>query len=308
MGSTQSTVLDSAVVLKNHSGANVRWSPKRASGRNGNGKPKLNRAFQRDMEQAWEAQAQLLPQETAIDSLDVSVKLWPCHWVAGDYADVVPTNDGRVLLAVADVSGKAMQGAIVASAIHAIVRASVSDGSGPTELMAKLNAHLCRFLPESSFVTMATVAIDPATGRTECANAGHPTPVVVAADGNQRLLVEHHTLPLGIGPMAFACEHDRLQHGQVLAMFTDGLTDLNALSGEPLGPSGLSQVLADVYASDSHQPTRTIGDRLASALEAVQGSDPPHDDRTLLLARRWPAPLKSDGAMPLEPVAAMAAC
>src|SRR5512133_101171 len=103
-------------------------------------------SVERELEMARQIQQSLVPQQSHFDSLhqqlEVVVGFEPCHWVGGDYADALRMPDGRVLLAIADVCGKGLQAALVASSLHTFVRATVDVGLPLTEVVARLNRYM----------------------------------------------------------------------------------------------------------------------------------------------------------------------
>ncbi|MFT3764890.1 MAG: PP2C family protein-serine/threonine phosphatase [Minicystis sp.] len=227
-----------------------------------------------------------MPRTLAAAGLDVAVGFEPCKWVGGDYVDVVQLADGRVLFAVADVCGKGLQAALVSSSLHTIVRAAADNSPRLADLMERVNKHLCDWLPAHSFVTMVAAIIEPTTGRLECVNAGHPPVFIVDRRGELRLLQEAENPALGIAPCAMATQSARLELGDVLAMYTDGLTELRDEAKEMLGQDRLGQELARICGTFRAQGMEAVREGLMTALDAFRGDEPPEDDRTFLLARR----------------------
>lgn len=246
----------------------------------------IRAAVERDLRRARLVQQRLIPDNVAVPGLDVAVSLEPCRWLGGDYADVVPTCDERAFLAVADVSGKGLPAALVISGIHSMVHACLAGGCALAELVSGLNVYLCRYLPEGAFVTFGCVAIDARTGETESVSAGHPRPVVLGRDGGLRTLKAGGTIPLGIAPMKVETRRDRIGVGEMLAMFTDGLTELVSESGRMLGLAGLTDGLRSACGSASGASACEVAARVKAGLSRFRGNALPHDDCTLMLAYR----------------------
>jgi serine phosphatase RsbU (regulator of sigma subunit)/pSer/pThr/pTyr-binding forkhead associated (FHA) protein len=282
-----------------------------------------NAAIEQELEQARRIQMRLVPQAVSVAGWDVALEFTPCRWVGGDYVDVVPMPDGRTLLAVADVCGKGLQAALVAATVHSLVHASLRTGVGLADMMRILNEHLCEYLPENSFVTMLVAAVGlPAGnaqpgaavpggtaalrgtaapgcacgGEIECVNAGHPPLMVVAPDGQVRQCEAGGHLPLGFGPISFQSCREPVARGDLLAMYTDGVTDIAGVTGEKVGLKHLGEQLASAYACGAggaarREPlgratAREVAERLKAYLQQVQGGSLPVDDCTYLLARR----------------------
>ena len=243
-------------------------------------------AIESELARARQIQMRLIPREPKVPGLDVAIGFEPCRWVGGDYVDVVRTPAGRTLLTVADTSGKGLQAALVASSVHSLVHASLRAGLGLADLMGSLNEHLLEYLPEESFVTMAAVMMDPATGDCEVINAGHPAPLVLEPGDRLRWLMEAKNLPLGVAPAAFELQREHLGAGQMLALFTDGLTDLPLAATGRLGTERLAELLRIAYAAQGQGQAAQIAQALGTSLDEARGDRLPDDDRTFLLARR----------------------
>lgn len=243
-------------------------------------------AIERELQMAHQIQRQLVPKRRDFRGLDVSIGFEPCRWVGGDYVDIVPMPDGRILLAVADVCGKGLQAALVCSSVHTMIRATVDSGGGVTGMMDRLNAYLCEYLPESSFVTMVAVALDPASGRMECVNAGHPPAFVANGSGVARQLQNAINPALGMGPVPMEAHQSVLAPGEVLVMYTDGLTELRNSSKQMLGEQALGAGFAQLVAANGGRGTSVIAEGLTRLLEEFRGDQLPEDDQAFLLARR----------------------
>jgi len=243
-------------------------------------------AVERELATARQIQRALLPKRLAFPGLDVAVGFEPCRWVGGDYVDAVPLPDGRVLLTVADVCGKGLHAALVASSLHTMVRACSDSAPSLAALVERVNRHLCEWLPEHSFVTMVAAAIDPATGAMECANTGHPPALIVDRDGDLRALQSAANPALGVAPFGVEAQRTLLELGDVLVMYTDGLTELRGPSREMLGQDRLGEGFARVCAA--HRGERAVGvaEALRLLLEDFRGDQRPEDDRAFVVAQR----------------------
>jgi serine phosphatase RsbU (regulator of sigma subunit)/pSer/pThr/pTyr-binding forkhead associated (FHA) protein len=244
-------------------------------------------AVERDLEQARQIQLRLVPGDLQTAGLEVVVGFEPCRWVGGDYTDAAALPDGRVLLAVADVCGKGLGAALVSSSVHTLIRAMMFDsGVSLGQMMQRLNRHMIKYLDDGQFVTMACALLDPATGAVEHANAGHPPVILVDTCGGIRDLPCGENLPLGVDDEPFNLYTDRLGPGEMLAMYTDGLTEARMADGEMVGHSRLRDQFGAIHAACIKTPLREARGRVSSWLESVCGGRLPDDDRTYLLARR----------------------
>jgi sigma-B regulation protein RsbU (phosphoserine phosphatase) len=243
-------------------------------------------AIERELDTARQIQRGLVPKKHDFPGFDVAIAFEPCKWVGGDYVDVVPMPDGRMLFAVADVCGKGLQAALVTSSVHTMVRATTDGGRSLPELMERVNKHLCEWLPAHSFVTMVAIAVDPVTGETECVNAGHPPPIAVSAAGSLRFLQSAINPALGVAITTMESQRGTLAPGDVLLLYTDGLTELRNMSKEMLGQERLGDGFLRICMAEGARGVSAISSGLRQLLESFRGDQLPEDDRAFLLVRR----------------------
>lgn len=243
-------------------------------------------AIESELQTARQIQKALLPRRLDFPGLDVAVGFDPCKWVGGDYVDAVQLPDGRVLLAVADVCGKGLQAALVTSSLQTMVRAAVDSNPTLSELMERINRHLCEWLPAHSFVTMVAAAIDPATGEIECVNAGHPPILIADRDGDIRFLQAAENPPLGVDLCTMEVQRALLEFGDVLVIYTDGLTELKNGSKEMLGQDRLGQGFARICAANPDERSSDMAGALDRMLDDFRGDHSPEDDRAFVIAQR----------------------
>ncbi len=244
-----------------------------------------NAAFHRELELARTMQLQFIPQHVHIDGVEIAIGYEPCRWVGGDYIDVMATGDGRVLLAIADVCGKGVQAALITASLHTMLHSALAAGLDLKALIKSLNQYLCATLTGGSFVTMQCVEIDLATGKTTCLNAGHPPAMVIGPSGIRRIHAATN-LPLGVELMEPQSHVDQLHPGELLAMYTDGLTEMADTDGKMLGIDGLGNLMRAAHDETPNQPLEETRQSLIDRLEALRDGRMPLDDQTFLLARR----------------------
>jgi serine phosphatase RsbU (regulator of sigma subunit) len=246
-------------------------------------------AATRELEMAQQIQRGYIPKAPSVLGLDLALAFEPCKWVGGDYVDAVPMLDGRVLLAIADVCGKGLQAALVASSIHTMVHATLDAGGSAAHLMGRLNAHLCDFLPDHSFVTMACLVVDPRSGKLEFYNAGHLPPILVSAGGVVRYLPSCVNPPLGIRPGPIECHNDVLTEREVLVLYTDGLTEGRSDDQNMLGVEAVGAQVSDWVSCRPVPDSTIIAARISQMLADFRGKQSIIDDTTFLVARRTTA-------------------
>lgn len=208
-----------------------------------------------------------------------------CYEIGGDYYDFIERGDGRLVVALGDVSGKGTAAALLMSSLHAAVHAQAASHSSLVETMTAVNRYLAENIPSNRFVTLFYAELDPKAGSLSFVNAGHNPPLIVHETGT----VEHLAaggLPLGIMREAEYREgRTQLQPGDVLVIYSDGVSEAVNPAGEEFGPERLYQVVAaNLKASASG-----IRDRIEAALTKFAQGTPANDDITLVIVKRQAA-------------------
>ncbi len=205
-----------------------------------------------------------------------------CYEIGGDYYDFIERADGRLVVALGDVSGKGTAAALLMSSLHAAVHAQAASHSTLVETITAVNKYLAENIPSNRFVTLFYAELDPKSGSLSFVNAGHNPPLIVHESGT----VEHLAaggLPLGIIPHAEYREgRTQLQHGDVLVIYSDGVSEAVSPSGEEFGP----ERLYDVVAQNLKASASGIRDRIESALTKFAQGTPANDDITLVIVKR----------------------
>jgi sigma-B regulation protein RsbU (phosphoserine phosphatase) len=202
--------------------------------------------------------------------------------VGGDYYDFFPYAGSRVGLALGDVSGKGMPASLMMMALHARVQVLAEDPGDLASLMTRLNKATCAKCPANRFITFFFSVLDTETGELAFANAGHNPPIVVRAAGELQML-EGGGPVLGILPAApytEQCAH--LDRGDLLVLYSDGVTDANNANFDEFGEDRFIEVLK----RHRHQPAADIVAAVTNALAEFAAGAPQGDDITLVVAKR----------------------
>ncbi len=245
-----------------------------------------NAALQHELKQARNIQMNLVPKNPTAPGLEIAIGFEPCLWIGGDYANVLPAPDGRVFLIVADVSGKGLPAAMVATGVHSIVADAVSAGLSLPELAQSLNRLLIESMDRQSYLTVLAAIFDPKTGRVQCLNAGHPPMLVIDPTGEVRELTWGHNPPLGVLPTSPLIDFTQLEPSELLFLYTDGLSEMQDSTGKMLNVEGVKSHIAKLYAISPTEPLSKLSKQLSQSLDQIRGVSPVTDDRTFLLARR----------------------
>ncbi len=243
------------------------------------------RRFEEELQVASEIQLSLHPSRPPqLAGWDIAGLSFPCREIGGDYYDFIPRGNGKLILAVGDVAGKGMGAALMMSSVHAALRAQAQTARTLADIVAAVNDYLVENSPENKFLTLFCAELDPATGILHYTSAGHDPALLVHADGTYTELPAQG-IPIGITPNVSPAIHQVcLTPGDVLAIYTDGLTESMNEEGDILGLERLVQTIVkhrDLSAS-------RLRDRVEEAVSRFVGRAPAADDLTLVLLRRLP--------------------
>jgi sigma-B regulation protein RsbU (phosphoserine phosphatase) len=207
---------------------------------------------------------------------------FPCYEIGGDYYDFIQREDGRLVIALGDVSGKGTAAALLMSSLHASIHAQTGSHDTLVETISAVNRYLADNIPSNRFVTLFYAELDPESGALSFLNAGHNPPLIVHAAGTVEQLASGG-LPLGIKANAEYREgRTNLAPGDVLVIYSDGVTEAASPSGEEFGPTRLYEVVSrNVDASAAG-----IRDRIESALTKFSQGTQAADDITLVIVKR----------------------
>ncbi|HKO62597.1 MAG TPA: SpoIIE family protein phosphatase [Pyrinomonadaceae bacterium] len=219
------------------------------------------------------------PQVTGYELQGIS---FPCYEIGGDYYDFIRRADGRLVIALGDVSGKGTAAALLMSSLHAAVHAQTGSHDTLVDTITAVNKYLAENIPPNRFVTLFFAELDPESGALSFLNAGHNPPLIVHSAGTVEQL-SSGGLPLGIKADAEYREgRTHLKHGDVLVIYSDGVTEAASPSGEEFGPTRLYEVVSrNVDASAAG-----IRDRIESALTKFSQGTQAADDITLVIVKR----------------------
>ena len=207
---------------------------------------------------------------------------FPCYEIGGDYYDFIQRDDGRLVIALGDVSGKGTAAALLMSSLHAAIHAQTGSHDTLVETISAVNRYLADNIPPNRFVTLFYAELDPESGALSFLNAGHNPPLIVHAAGTVEQLASGG-LPLGIKADADYREgRTTMQMGDVLCIYSDGVTEAASPNGEEFGPTRLYEVVSrNVDASAAG-----IRDRIESALTKFSQGTQAADDITLVIVKR----------------------
>ncbi len=267
-----------SLAVKQFQQAETTWAGKKLG--------EVHAAIERELGRAHTIQERLVPRNLKIPGLDVAIGFTPCKWVGGDYVDVVPGKNGNVLLIIADVCGKGLPAALVASSLHMMTHTAMRANTPLADIMQNLNLYLAESLTDGSFVTALAAMLNPATGSLEIINAGHPAGLFVTPTGTLELSQHSENMPLGLDPGIPLVSHaTTLDPGAFFVIFTDGLTELPLDGGTLLGEDPLADHIVRLIKESQNCTCNDLSTKLTTLLDSLQFGMS-QDDRTFLLTRR----------------------
>jgi len=240
-------------------------------------------SLKNDLEIAREIQQAMLPSglytAPGIETMGLSR---PANTVGGDFYDILPLDDGRVVVAVGDVAGKGSPAALLMALLLAMMRTLIDERLEPAALVTRLNVQVCRHAPGTRFITLFYAVYDPRTGSFTYVNAGHMPPLVLRRDDRCERLSDGGTA-LGMFELSsYTAGHLTIGPDELVAIYSDGITEAENDSGRPFDEAGLEAALR----ANRQHAVAAIGAAVVHAVERHTGDTKFADDLTVLLLRR----------------------
>jgi serine phosphatase RsbU (regulator of sigma subunit) len=239
-----------------------------------------------ELEVAREIQLAMLPTGTYVaGDAEICGVTRPANTVGGDFYDVLPLAgdaEGRVIVTLGDVAGKGSPAALLMALLLAVLRTLVDEQLEARALMARLNTQICRHSPASRFITLFYGVYTPSTGALTYVNAGQNPPLLRRASGTiERLGGTGVALGMFEGS-TFGAVETHVDPGDLLVLYSDGITEAENPSGLPFEESGLEQVLV----SRTDAAPAALAPAILRAVEAHARDSRFTDDLTVLILKR----------------------
>ena len=236
---------------------------------------------QREVEIAREVQERLFPEIPAVPGLDLAGHCRPALGVGGDYYDVVPLEDGRLAIAIGDISGKGIAAALLMASLRASLRGIVDSSS---QELAPIVRKLNRLIHESStanrYATFFFAIYDPATMTLRYVNAGHNPPLILR--GAEAIRLEASGPVIGLLKNV---EYDegsvQLKPGDLFIGYTDGISEAMTSDDEEWGEDRMQAAASEIL----DQGANGVLQGIFAAADRFTAGAPQHDDMTLLVLR-----------------------
>ena len=239
--------------------------------------------LEREAELAADIQRRLLPSSVPeIQGYEVAGWNRPARHVGGDYYNFIEAPDERLAFLVADVTGKGMPAALMVSTLHSALHLLIDRQSLDPDLIAGLNKHIWDSSASNKFITLFLGALDSEGGKLSYLSAGH-NPALLLRSGGEVVELGAVGMPLGLFERArYSFETVDLEPGDLLCVYSDGITECESPQQEEFGMSGLTELLRKC----TSQPLTEIVEAIDGAVLEFAGGSEQGDDQTLVLLRR----------------------
>lgn len=245
-------------------------------------------SIQDDLTVAREIQQSILPHSfhpsmPNAENIDIYATMLAAKDVGGDFYDFFPIDETHLGFVIADVSGKGVPAAIYMAVSRTMIKANAKRGMQPQECMSLVNDLLCEENLNSMFVTVLYGIYDIQTGEITYTNAGHDRPYLLHKDGSVEEVNSDINLALGVmGGLTFKQNSVRLEEGDVLVMFTDGVPEAEDQDHNQFGQKRLKETLLTQQGATS----REIVEKITANVKDFVGEATQFDDITQLVIKR----------------------
>jgi phosphoserine phosphatase RsbU/P len=240
--------------------------------------------LEREVQLARQIQKTFLPDQLPLTpGWEVGARWETARSVGGDFYDIFFLDSQHLVLAIADVSDKGLPAALYMTVTRTLIRANAHTSHSPAEILKRVNDQLIMDSQNGMFVTAVLIILDVETGKLLYANTGHNLPLVVRQKENKVQIYPKGGIALGVIENIKPVDYElSIQPGDLLVLYTDGVTETFSPEEEPFGEERLIQFLHEQRTETVNQ----IMDRLDNLLTNFRAGSPPSDDLTILAIRR----------------------
>ena len=240
--------------------------------------------LEKELDVAREIQKSFLPGRAPnVPGFQIAAYWRSARRVGGDFYDFMPLANHHQGLAIADVADKGVPAALFMALSRTLLRATAMSGRTPAEALNRANELIMSDARSDLFVTIFYGVLDPKSAVFTYANAGHNPPIWFEARSGTTHFLKEHGIALGVVPEVLVKDYQvKLESGDVLLLYTDGVTEAFNTAGDEFGDPRLAQVIHD-HAAD---PAKAIIDAIVEAVRDFVGDEPPFDDLTMVVVKR----------------------
>ncbi|WP_158791649.1 PP2C family protein-serine/threonine phosphatase [Granulicella sp. L60] len=238
--------------------------------------------YESDLVLASQVQRQVLPKPPVVPGLDIAATMETARLLGGDYYDFFEISEHDVDVVIADVSGKGAAASLLMPSLAVALRLRARELSGPAAIIKDLDEIMKQIMRPATFVTMFYARFDPIRRTLEYASGGHNPPLLVRTKTGETLLLEEAGPIVGILPDAqFSNTVITLEEGDILTLFTDGVTEQENESGDEFSMERLQEIIL----GNETESAAALVARIAEAVAAFAGTKAQMDDLTLVVVK-----------------------
>lgn len=244
--------------------------------------------YESELTIARDIQMGLLPVDLSsqvLDQIELHATMIPAKEVGGDFYDYFVLSDGRLCLAIGDVSDKGVPAALFMAVTRTLLRASAEYETDPAKMMERINTRLADNNPNMMFVTLMIAVLDMGDGTLEWANGGHPPPCILQADGHVRELNGRSGPACGVQPgLQYRRFVTILHYGETLFGYTDGIPEAMNSSNHQYSEAKMLAQLRQL--GSKNLPAYTFATAIIDDVRDFAEDNEQSDDITLIIAKR----------------------
>jgi serine phosphatase RsbU (regulator of sigma subunit) len=238
--------------------------------------------YEHDLILASQVQRRVLPKPLVCTSLELAAAMQPAQLLGGDYYDFFKISEEIVDVVIADVSGHGAAASLLMPSLAVALRLRARELEGPAEIIKDLDGVFRQITNAATFVTMFYARFDQANKTLQYANGGHNPPILVRPKTGETLLLDAGGPILGILPQAqFSNTVVALDQGDILTLFTDGVTEQENEAGDEFSVSRLEEVVR----SKETEPASALVTQISEAVSTFAGEKPQVDDLTVVVVK-----------------------
>jgi sigma-B regulation protein RsbU (phosphoserine phosphatase) len=236
-----------------------------------------------ELEIARNIQQSFLPDTTPIiEGAGVTALFLPARQVGGDFYDFIPISENNVGLVIADVSGKGVPAALFMALSRALMRANSLQDPRVSHAVIQTNRLILECATSGLFVTLFYAIVDTQARRLKYVSAGHNPPILYKKKTGEIQLLEADGIALGVlDDIELEEKEVSLEEGDIIVLYTDGVTEAMNVQDEEFGEERLIQVISDNHALSANELNHKIED----VVMAFAGEAPQFDDFTLMVVK-----------------------
>ena len=240
-------------------------------------------AMEKDLQAAREVQMTLIPKRVPeVAGYRFAAVTIPAREVGGDLYDFTAKEPGQLAVCLGDVSGKGLAASLLMANVQATLRDQAFTAAPASECVRRSNMLLFQNTGNEKFVTLFYALLDPSTGSLTCCNAGHERPFLVRSGGEMSRLTAGGTVLGILEDYPYAQETVMLAPGDLVLIFSDGVSEAMDPAGEQLGEEPIRNVLLQYHGGDPEE----LKEAHIAAVRAPAAGAPQADDITIVALKR----------------------